>query len=70
MGDQVYLSGGKLRAVLLFSLLVLSNTETKAAWMLSIKRFGDPDFHAFGFGVFDQHTNPSRRLQNRPVTSD
>jgi hypothetical protein len=69
MYDQVYLGSGKLRALFLFSLLVLGNTETKAARMLSIKGFGDPDFHTFGFGVLDQHSNPSRSLQNRPVTS-
>jgi hypothetical protein len=69
MGNQVYLGRGKLRALFLFSLLVLGNTETKAARMVSIKGLGDPDFHPFGFGIFDQHADPSRNLQNCPVTS-
>jgi hypothetical protein len=69
MGDKVYLGSGKLRALLLFSLLVLGDTETKVAKMLPIKGFGDPDFHTFGFGVLDQHANPSRSLQSCPVTS-
>jgi hypothetical protein len=34
--------------LLLFSLLVLGDTETKAARMLSIKGFADPDFHPSG----------------------
>jgi hypothetical protein len=68
--DKVYLGSGKLRALLLFSLPVLGNAEAKAAGMLSIKRFGDPGLHTFGFGVLDQHANPSRSLQNCPMTSD
>jgi hypothetical protein len=67
VGEEVYLGGIKLRALLLFRLRILGNTDTKLARVLSIKGFAHPDFHTFGFGVFDQHANPSRNLPNRPV---
>jgi hypothetical protein len=38
--------------------------------MFSVKRFADPDFHTVGFGIFDQHPNPSCGLQDRPVPTD
>jgi len=69
VGNKFYFGGVKQRALILFGLLVLGDTETKAARMLSIEGFADPDFQAFGFGVFDQHANPSRSLQDRPVSS-
>jgi hypothetical protein len=58
-----------VRALLLFSLLVLGNAETKAARVLPIKRFGDPDSNAFGLGVIDHHAEPSSGLQNRIMTA-
>jgi len=69
VGEQVYLGGIKLQALLLFRLCILGNTDTKLARMLSVKGFADPDFHTFGFGVLDQHANPGRNLQNRPMPS-
>lgn len=68
-GEYVYLGSGNLQTLLLFSLLVLRDAETKAARMFPIERFGDCDFHTFGFGVLGKHANPSRNLQNCPVTS-
>jgi hypothetical protein len=68
--DQVYLGGVNSRALLFFCLLVFGNTETEVARMFPIKGFADPGFHTFGLGVFDQHADPSRSLQNRPVTAD
>src|ERR1700733_5977518 len=67
---QVYLGCVKLCAFLLFRLLFLGNTQTEVARMFSVKRFADPDFHTVGFGIFDQHPNPSCGLQDRPVPTD
>jgi hypothetical protein len=69
VGEEVYLGGIKLRALLLFRLRILGNIDTKLARVLSVKGFADPDFHPFGLGVFDQHANPSGNLQNRPMPS-
>jgi hypothetical protein len=69
VGDQVDLGGIKLRALLFLALRIFGNTLTKVAGMLSIKSFADPDFHSFGFGVFDQHAHPSRNLESSPVPS-
>ena len=68
MGDQVYLGGVSLRALLLFCLLVFGNAATKVSRMFPIEGFADPDFHTFGFRIFDQHGQPSSSLQNRPMT--
>ena len=69
-GNQVYLGDVNPRALLLFCLLVFGDTETEVARMFPIEGFADPGLHPFGLGVFDQHANPSRSLQNCPVTAN
>ena len=69
LGNNNELSRLERRCMLLFRLLILSDTLTELAGMCSIERLRKADLNAIIRRVFDHHPYPSRRLQDRPMAA-